>query len=173
MSLAPDLSMFSKETIRRTLDEIRHPVSVAVWGSSNYFNAGAIIRTSHCFLVKNIFLIDCPAVYERASLGTEKYENIIKMTTEGFAGYVMDCNRHVVALEKRPDLKTEPLVLFNYPKDPILLFGCEKTGIPAELLKLAGNVVSIPQYGIQNDLNLAQAVSICLFDWISKNVKVI
>ena len=53
MTIAPDLSEFSKEEIKETLDEIRHPFEVAVFSSENYFNMGAIIRAGHSFCVGN------------------------------------------------------------------------------------------------------------------------
>lgn len=170
MSIAPNLSDFTKEDIKETLNEIRNPFDVAVWGSSNYFNAGAIVRTCHTFLVRNIFLIDCPAMYERASMGCEKYENIIKTTMEQFIHCGMG-KRNIVAMERRPDLITENLVNFKWPENPILLFGCEKTGIPNELLNISKCIVSIPQYGIHNDMNLSTAAGIAIYDWIAKNLK--
>jgi tRNA G18 (ribose-2'-O)-methylase SpoU len=184
MSKAPDLSMFTKEEIKVTLDTVRHPVSIAIFGSSNYFNAAAIVRSAHQFLVQEIILVDCPDIYERATMGTHKWENITHMTLDEFCKrhsvWSSADNRSLVICERRPDLDSESLLYFSYPKNPILCFGSEKEGIPDELLALAeqhrtlcpewnsGQIVSIPQYGILNDLNLANAASICLYDWIAK-----
>lgn len=169
MTAAPNLSDFTKTEIKDVLNEIRHPFSVAVWGSENYFNAGATIRICHNFLVKEIFLIDCPAIYERASMGCEKYENIIKIDLECFMKTTK--NRLIVAFERRRDLDSESLMNFKWPLNPILLFGSEKSGIPLELLKRANYLVCIPQYGIHNDFNLANAISIGVYDFMSKFTK--
>lgn len=184
MTKAPDLSMFSKEEIRETLNPIRHPVSIALFGSENYFNAAAIIRTAHQFLVQEIILVDCPKIYEKATMGTHKWENITHRTLAEFCArhsvFSSAENRPLVIMERRPELEAESLMYFTYPKNPILCFGNEKTGIPQELLELAashvrllpdeesGKIVCIPQYGLQNDLNLANAASIALYDWIHK-----
>lgn len=161
--------MFSKEEIRETLDEIRHPVSIALWGSENYFNAGSAIRTAHTFLIDKIYLIDCPAVYERAAMGCEKFENIIKISTQDFIDKISKTHTPIVAFERRADLIAEYLPNFVYPKNPILLFGCEKFGIPDELLEIAAYKVTVPQYGIHNDMNLGNVIAIAVYDWLIKN----
>jgi tRNA G18 (ribose-2'-O)-methylase SpoU len=183
MSKAPDLTMFSKEEIKETLDTVRHPVSIALFGSENYFNAAAIIRTAHQFLVQEIILVDCPKIYEKATMGTHKWENITHATLEEFCRkhsiFSSADNRPVVVFERRQELEAKCLMSFVYPKDPILCFGNEKFGTPPEILALAadhrmmklpgwGEIVSIPQYGILNDLNLANAASIAIYDWTSK-----
>lgn len=184
MSIAPDLSDFSKEEIKETLDPIRHPVKVAIFGSDNYFNVGAIIRTCHVFLVDEVILVDIPKFYEKAAMGTHKWENITHMTLEEF------CRQHsvysssggptvLVGFERRPDMRTEELFRFKFPRNPILCFGSEKTGLPDEVIELIrgyesselGGLVSIPQYGLQNDMNLSNAVSIAIYDWLAKHYR--
>ena len=51
MSNAPDLSGFTRDEICDALDEVRQPVSIAIYGSKNEFNIGGMIRTAHNFLV--------------------------------------------------------------------------------------------------------------------------
>lgn len=179
MSIAPDLTDWEKNEIRETLDPVRHPVSLAIFGSDNYFNVGAIIRTAHIFLVREVILVDIPKFYEKAAMGTHKWENIVHVSQEEFKrkhDLVSSAdNRTLVAFERRPNLETKSLLTFQYPQNPILCFGSEKTGLPDDILELVkpheangGGVVSIPQYGLQNDMNLANAVSIGVYDWIQK-----
>jgi tRNA G18 (ribose-2'-O)-methylase SpoU len=165
MSKAPDLSNFTKEEIRATLEPVRHPVSIAVCNSDNYFNTGAIIRSAHIFLVKEIVLVDVPDFYERATMGTHKWENIRHVTQEQFLGET----RPIVCFERRPDMESQCLMGFQYPENPILCFGSEKSGVPDAVLAKAHSVVSIPQYGLQNDMNLANAMSIGIYDWTVKH----
>lgn len=190
MAKAPEfLSGMSKEYVREGLQEARHPVSIALFGTENYFNAGAIIRSAHQFLIQEIILVDCPKIYEKATMGTHKWENISHMSLGDFCWKhsmfsSMD-GRPLVICERRADLPSECLMDFVYPKNPILCFGNEKFGMPEEILALAksyrhafsethpgyGAVVSIPTYGILNDLNLANAASIVLYDWVCKYYK--
>ncbi len=167
MSYAPDLSQFSKQEIKDILADVRHPVEVAIFGSENGFNTGAIIRTSHQFLVSKIHLIDMDWWYKRADMGTRKWENIQKSSLKDFL--LLSEERSIVAFERRESLPMKDLRTFTYPKDPIFVFGSEKTGVPDLLLDRAQSIVSIPQFGLLNDLNLSVAVGIALYDWSYKH----
>lgn len=72
MTHAPDLSGWTREEIRDTLNEVRFPVEVAVWHTDNYFNFGAIVRNCHNFLVRSIHAIDVSEdsglMYEKATM---------------------------------------------------------------------------------------------------------
>lgn len=166
MSDAPDLSFLSKDEIKEALQPVRHPVSIAIYGSTNYFNGAAIIRSAHSFLVKEIIMVDVPLFYRKATMGTHKWENITHVTTEEFLSQYSD--RSVIAMERRSDLDSKNLLFYSYPKNPILCFGSEKQGLPDSILNMAQDIVSIPQYGLVNSMNLANAASIVLYDWISK-----
>jgi tRNA G18 (ribose-2'-O)-methylase SpoU len=108
-------------------------------------------------------------MYEKATMGTHKYENIYRHSTEEFLRYCE--GRPLIAFERRLGMVNEDLRYFRYPPNSVLLFGSEKGGVPDVLLERADAVVSIPQFGIHNDMNLSVAVGIVLYDWVSKNVK--
>lgn len=173
MVAALDLSDFSKEEIKKTLNEIRHPVDVAVYGSGNYFNTGTIIRACHNFLVSNIYLVDTQvqdAYFKKATMGSHRYENIHRTTLNDFFKFTDENKKEVVAFERRPTLSTKTIYGFTYPKNPILLFGCERFGVPDEVLeKFPQNIVSIPQYGLLHDYNLSNCVAIAIYDWMNKH----
>jgi len=168
MTQAPDLSDFTKEEIREELNKIRHPVEVAIYGVDNYFNSGSIIRTCHSLLVKRIHLIECEKFYKKASMCTHKYENI-----EKYADLAEWCdwhwNRNVIAIEKKEQIKSKTLRTFEYPDNPILLFGSEKFGLPDWALQMSKEVVTIEQYGLTNSLNVSVCVGMVLQDWMTKN----
>jgi tRNA G18 (ribose-2'-O)-methylase SpoU len=172
MTTSPKLHNFSLADIRSALDDVRLPFSVALIGSDNYFNAGAVVRTLHCFLGQKLYLINTPKLYKRAAMAAYKYEknNIVHFDTcEEFETFVGKKKRNLVVFERRPDLTTQNICTFQYPENPILVFGNEKTGMPEHLLKQAV-VVSIPMLGLVNDLNLACAVGIGCYDFVSKHM---
>lgn len=173
MTIAPNLSDFSKQEIIDTLNEVRHPFDVVVIGSGNYFNIAGIIRTAHSFLVQSIYLVDVEdekePFYEKGTMGNHKYENIRKMTLEGFLMEVSNNNRNVVSFERRPGiLSTATSWDYKYPEKPMLVFGSEKYGVPDEVIAISKDVVSIPMFGLNNDLNIGYCASIAMYDWITK-----
>ena len=169
MTAPPDLSDFSKEEIRETLNEIRHPFDIAVYHSQNGFNFGAIVRIGHGFLCRKLWRVDMDKYYKRATMGTHKWENIEKVTLDEFFEKIGD--RPIVAFERRPDIESQDIRFFEYPENPVLFFGSEKSGVPDEVIERAHSVVTIPMFGIHNDFNQAVAAGIAMYDWISKNAQ--
>ena len=70
-----------RSEVRAELDRIRHPFRVAVDRAKNPFNIGAIIRTAHSFLVREVVLIGTEPWYERAAMGMQRYEHIVEVPT--------------------------------------------------------------------------------------------
>jgi tRNA G18 (ribose-2'-O)-methylase SpoU len=166
MSTPPDLSDFSKEEIKESLNEIRFPFEVAVYSSENYFNFGSIVRNAHGFLCSKIWMVDFTKFYKKASMCTHKWENIEKATLHEFLEQTKD--RNIVVFERRGDLPCKDLRDFIYPENPILFFGAEKWGVPDEIVNAAHSIVTIPMFGLNNDLNVAVAAGIAMYDYISK-----
>jgi len=167
MTQAPDLSGFTKEEIKEIIKDVRHPFEVAVYDSSNYFNMGSIIRTSHNFLAGKIHAVNLNDFYGPAASVSKKFEDINYISLEEFIK--SHSGRSIVAMERRPpDLKSEDLRTFVWPESPIMFFGSEKFGCPDEILNVASSVVSIPMFGLINDFNVAVASGIVMYDWVSK-----
>ena len=70
------------EEVRRELDKIRHPFRLAIRRAKNPFNVGAIVRTAHSFLPREIVLIGTEPFYERAAMGMHRYEHLREVESE-------------------------------------------------------------------------------------------
>lgn len=168
-----DNAEFPKEYVKSALKDIRNPFEVAVVGVGNHFNIATIIRSAHNFLCKRIYIIDSEGFYEKGTMGNHRFEDIAEMPLSVFLTMAYKEKKNLVPFEKRPGLTTKDIRTFSYPENPVLVFGSEKTGIPDEIINLSGgwdSVVSIPVYGVNNDLNVGVAASIAMFDWITKKV---
>lgn len=170
MSNAPDLSGFTRDEICDALDEVRQPVSIAIYGSKNEFNIGGMIRTAHNFLVRDIHLVDVEWFYEKGALSTLKYEkrhlkrwSSLDSFIEGMRG------RNIVSFERREHLDCYDIRSYRYPDNPILFFGSEKTGVPDQILDASHSIVTIPMLGLNNDHNVTVSSGIALYDWYQKN----
>lgn len=162
------LKALNKEEIKLILEPRRLNYEIAIYSSENYFNCGSIIRTSHGFLCRKIWLIDFNKFYKKASMGTHKYENINKVSLEEFLS--INSNRNIVLFERREGIKGNSIFTYQYPTNPIMFFGSEKFGVPEELLSTYP-VVTIPLGGVHNDLNIAVAAAIVMYDYLSKQYK--
>ena len=157
------------EDIVEALYDVRHPFEIAFLGS-NPFNIAGIIRTAHAFLARKIYHIETGWYYERGHMGAAKYEKYssVKCTLENFEKMVERDNRNLICFERRLGMNSEDIRGLKYPELPIMIFGNEKDGVPDSLLRRA-TIVSIPMFGILNDINVSQAASIAMYDFVAKH----
>jgi tRNA G18 (ribose-2'-O)-methylase SpoU len=156
------------EEIRASLDRLRRPLSIAVLRSHNPFNVGAIIRTAHSFLVRDIVLVGSEPYYERASMGMQRYENIVNVADEAeLVGWARGRGLHLAVFEReqaRVDLWRAKL-----PEECLMVFGSETHGVPPELVAQADEVVAIPMYGINHSFPVTVAAGIAMAEWTRRH----
>lgn len=162
MPLVPPLDA-TPEEVKEALAPLRHDFSVAVFAAGNAFAVGAIIRVAHNFLAREIVLVGDAPHYEKASMGMEKYESIVRVAdAEALVRHV--AGRPLWCLEKERSTRSlyapQP-----FPKDVVFVFGSERFGIPEALIDRADEVVGIPIYGVNNSLPLAVASGIVMSEW--------
>jgi tRNA G18 (ribose-2'-O)-methylase SpoU len=158
------------EEIRKDLDELRRPLSIAIIRAKNPFNVGAIIRVAHSFLVKEIVLVGDAPYYERAAMGMDKYENIVEVPDEA-ALIARARSQHLplIALE-RDHGKTVSLWVADLPGQCMFVFGNEDLGVGDEILAAADSVVAIPMYGINHSFPVSVAAGIAMAEWTRRHV---
>ncbi len=162
MALVPPLGL-PPEQVRSLLEPLRNRLSVAVYNCQNAFSVGAIIRVAHSFLVREILVIGQAPWYEKASMGMQRYETVVRLAdADAFLRHAGD--RKVWSIEK--DHATLGLYdVLSYPDDVILVFGSERAGIPPAILCRSEAVVGIPMYGVNHSFPVAVAAGIVLSDW--------
>ena len=154
----------SRDEIRLELNRIRHPFRVAVDRAKNPFNIGAIVRTAHSFLAKEIILIGTEPWYKRGAMGMTKYENIVELpSVEAFLERADSEGWPLVAFEK--DEASVGLWEATLPEDAVLVFGNEDDGVAPAILEAATQIVGIPMYGINHSYPISIAAGIGMAEW--------
>lgn len=152
----------SPEEIREVLAPLRADFSVAVYAPGNAFALGAIIRVAHNFLAREVVIIGDEPAYEKASMGMEKLESMVRVAdAEAFFAHVE--GRPVWGVEKDAARRAITAVA-EFPRDVVFLFGSERFGIPPEVLARCEDVVGIPIYGVNHSLPLAVAAGIVMHE---------
>jgi tRNA G18 (ribose-2'-O)-methylase SpoU len=151
------------EDVREILAPLRNRMSVAVMSLGNAFAAGAIVRVSHSFLVREIVFIGTEPHYAKASMGMEKYESIVRVPdTDAFFDHA--AGRPVFAIEK--DHATRSLYDPQaFPEDVMFLFGSERFGLPLDVISRCRAVVGVPMYGVNHSFPVAVAAGMVLGEW--------
>lgn len=157
----------SPSAVRDALAPLRNKISVAAVALGNAFAAGAIIRVCHSFLVREIVLIGTAPFYEKASMGMEKYETIVRLPDE--AAFVEHLGeRPLFVLEgecARGNFYLEP----SFPEDVVFLFGSERHGVPRALLDRADRILALPMYGVNHSFPVAIAAGMVLGEWARRH----
>src|SRR5687768_15495369 len=158
---------FPRDVIRTELDRIRHPFRVAIDRAKNPFNIGAIIRTAHSFLAREVILIGTEPWYERAAMGMQRIERIVEVpSVPAFLELAAAERLRIVAFEK--DSAQVGLWEAELPDDAVLVFGNEDSGIHPDVLAAAGQVVSIPMFGINHSYPVTVAAGIAMAEWVRR-----
>ena len=151
------------EEVRKVLLPLRNQISIALCTLGNAFSVGAIIRVAHSYLVHEIILIGDTPHYEKASMGMEKYETIVRVADEGaFLEHVE--GRPIVCIEKEPATHS----IYDddvFPENAVLTFGSERFGTPQILLDQAKQILAVPMYGVNHSLPVAVCAGIVLSEW--------
>ena len=161
MALVPPLDA-SPEEVRDALAPLRADFSVAVYAAGNAFALGAIVRVAHNFLAREIVVIGDEPAYEKASMGMEKFERVVRVAdADAFFAHV--ASRPIWALEKDAARRAITAVA-EFPRDVVFLFGSERFGVPPEVLARCNDVLGIPIYGVNHSLPLAVAAGIVMHE---------
>ncbi len=166
MALFPPLDADPDE-VRATLAPLRNDFSVALHAAENPFAVGAVIRVAHSFLAREIVLVGDAPWYEKASMGMEKYESIVRVA-DGEALLAHVAGRPLWAVEK-DHARTSVHAVDRFPPAVVLLFGSERFGIPEPLVRRADEVIGIPIYGVNHSLPLAVGAGIVMNVWARRH----
>jgi tRNA G18 (ribose-2'-O)-methylase SpoU len=161
VALTPPLDA-SPEEVKDALAPLRGDFSVAVYAAGNAFALGAIVRVAHNFLAREVIVIGDEPAYEKASMGMEKFESIVRLADEA-AFFMHVGSRPVWALEKDAARRSITSVV-EFPRDVVFLFGSERFGVPAAVLAKCNDVIGIAIYGVNHSLPLAVAAGIVMHE---------
>ncbi len=159
---------YPTDVVKAELDRLRHPFRIAISRFKNPFNVGAIIRTAHSFLAQEIILIGDAPYYKRASMGMEKYENLVEVESdEAFVALAKERGWNLVCFEK--DHATVGLWECAFPEQCVLVMGNEDSGLGETILRAAHSVVGIPMFGVNHSYPVSVASGIAMAEWTRRH----
>ena len=157
------------EAVREALAPLRNDFSVALIAPGNAFAVGATIRVAHSFLAREVFVVGDGGWYEKASMGMEKYETVVRVPdVDGLRQAV--AGRPVWALERERATRSVHAVE-AFPPGVVFVLGSERFGVPAEVLDRADEVLGIPLYGVNNSLPVTVAAGIVMAEWARRRYR--
>lgn len=155
---------WTNEAIKADLDTKRHDFSVLISNVQYDFNIGSVIRNSNAFLAKKVYTYGKKQWDRRGAVGTHHYIHI-----ENTKDLNSLNDYEWVGIDNVPG--AVPMDTFEWPKNALMVFGQEQTGLPKEMLDKCKKVVYIRQFGSVRSLNVGCASAIAMYDYCAKMVK--
>ena len=155
-----------EEDIRRALDLKRCEAVCLCLNHTNDFNKAQIIRAANAFLFKAVYLIGKQKYDRRGAVGTYHYEHVLHAFDESIILDLIGEGYTIFAVENVEQYEPQSLTQVALPAKSGFLFGEEMAGIAPELFKLCnGGAIKIDKLGSVRSLNVAQAASICMYEY--------
>lgn len=152
---------WSNEAIIADLDAKRHHFGVLICNIQYDFNIGSVIRNANAFLASKVHIYGRGQWDRRGAVGTHNYLHVERHKE------VPNLDQYTwIGIDNVPGAK--PINTFEWPKNALMCFGQEQTGLPKEILDKCKDVVYIKQYGSVRSLNVGCASAIAMYDYCSK-----
>jgi tRNA G18 (ribose-2'-O)-methylase SpoU len=137
-------------------------------------NIGSLFRISEAFGVENIIFLGkdiplTPRKINKTSRSTHLHvPHTIIEETKDLIDFLIQNNFEIISLEITNSSKPLQEVLLPENKKIALIIGNEINGVSEHLLTISNQIVHINMFGNNSSMNVAQATSICLYEFTSK-----
>ena len=152
------------EAIVADLDTRRHEFAIAIENWKHDLNIGTVVRTANAFQANEVIIVGRRRWNRRGAMVTDRYQHIRHVPS---ADELAGLGYAIIAVDNLPG--AVPLETFDLPRNALLLFGQEGTGLSAEARDVAGAVCSIAQYGSTRSINAGVAAGIAMHAWIRRH----
>lgn len=156
------------EAIIADLDTARSGLEIAVENLERDFNMGTIIRNANAFNVQTVHIIGRRQWNKRGAMKTDAYLHLrYHASVEAFAHEMKAANRVIIAMDIVKGAR--PLDAAPLPRNTVLVFGTEGSGLSEELRAQAHQVVMIEQFGSTRSVNVGVASGIAMYAWMQQH----
>ncbi|WP_022665069.1 RNA methyltransferase [Desulfospira joergensenii] len=141
-------------------------IILALDGLRSLFNVGSIFRTCDGAGVREVILGNTPGKenprVQKTAMGSQKW--IAQEKTRDLGRALLDKKKEgykIIGVETAEG--SIPCHCFAWPEKMVLVFGNEEYGISSHVMSVCDEFIHIPMFGRKNSLNVANAVSVVLF----------
>ena len=153
------------ELIKKDIQANTFPYAVLMQHWQGDFNIATLIRNANAFGAREVFYVGRKHIDKRGTVGTHHYTdvNFLKTNEEVLA---LKDKYTFVALENNHE-RSQSIVNFVWPENPLLIFGEETSGVTADLLEQCHSIVHIPQFGSVRSINVGTASGIAMHNLVT------
>jgi len=157
------------EAIVADLDRTRHPFHVAIENLAHDFNIGSVVRTANAFNAASVRVVGRRRWNRRGAMVTDRYLHVEHHDDAGaLAAWAAARGLPLIGVDNLPG--SVPLETYDLPRECVLLFGQEGTGLSDAARAACTATVSVAQYGSTRSINVGAAAAIAMHAWIRRHV---
>jgi tRNA G18 (ribose-2'-O)-methylase SpoU len=152
----------------------RHSLIICAALLQNPANLGSLCRTAEAFRLESLVLPDLAVAeshgFRNPAASTHLWQPMQSCSLAQLPDWItqqQQAGYGVIALDANP--KALALSQFRFPTRSVLLLGQELTGIPAPILALADQAITIPQFGLVESLNVQTAAAIATYEYMRQH----
>ena len=157
-----------RDAIVADLDTRRHPLHVAIENFGHDLNIGTVVRTANAFAVAAVHIVGRRRWNRRGAMVTDRYQHIKHHPDiPAVMAFAATAGLTVVAVDNLPG--SVPIETTELPRDCLLLFGQESSGLTPQARADAAVTVSIAQFGSTRSINAGVAAGIAMHAWVRQH----
>jgi tRNA G18 (ribose-2'-O)-methylase SpoU len=157
------------EAIVADLDRSRHPFHVAIENLEHDFNIGSVVRTANAFNASSVRVVGRRRWNRRGAMVTDRYLHIEHHDdAQSLATWAHGAGLVVVGVDNLPG--AVPLETYDLPRECVLLFGQEGSGLSDGARAVCDVTVSVAQYGSTRSINVGAAAAVAMHAWVRRHV---
>ena len=157
------------EAIVADLDRTRHPFHVAIENLAHDFNIGSVVRTANAFNAASVRVVGRKRWNRRGAMVTDRYLHVEHHDdAASLADWAAAAGIPVIGVDNLPG--SVPLETFDLPRECVLLFGQEGTGLSDAARGVCAATVSVAQFGSTRSINVGAAAAVALHAWVRRHV---
>jgi len=146
---------------------------IACCGLQTPENLGSILRIAGNIGCTKVYLIDSPAEFREskikktagAAYGKVQWETLSK--AQFLSSYPKDYQ--LIALETAPEATN--IYQAEIPLKSLFILGNESDGIAEDILEQCHQQIYLPMPGPVKSMNITQALTACVFEWVRRYVR--
>lgn len=162
---------WTREAIIADIDRRRHPLNIAIENFGYDANIGSVVRTANAFAVHTVHIVGRRRWNRRGAMVTDRYQRLRHhdSMTE-LLDFAADAGLAVVAVDNVPG--SARLEQTSLPRDCLMVFGQEGSGVSDHARTGADLTVSIAQFGSTRSVNVGVAAGIAMHTWITQHANI-
>jgi tRNA G18 (ribose-2'-O)-methylase SpoU len=170
-NVADQYRYWSVAAIVADLDTRRHPFHVAIENWAHDLNIGSVVRTANAFNAAGVHIVGRRRWNRRGAMVTDRYLHVTHhpdaAALAGWAASVTAGGLPIVGIDNVPG--SVPIEGYALPRECVLLFGQESTGLTAEAQAACDVVLHITQHGSTRSINAGAAAAIAMHTWATQH----